>query len=94
MINDLEYESKHSVRKLIQAGQDHKIPKELTDYKVGIEHMSVLLRQSIRDLEDTEYTEEKWDMSKALGLRQGSKVTWRNQRSNEDAMFNYKMTLN
>ena len=87
--DDLDMESKHMLTNTLDKGISSSA-EELSDYMKGIEHISESLRRDISDLEDTEYTEEKWDMSKALGLRQGSKVTWRNQRSNEDAMFNYK----
>ena len=90
--SDVEYDRRHSVRQIVQSGEA-LLSKELVDYSKGMKNISDHLDQSIKDLEDTEYSEEKWDVSKSLGLKQGTKVTWRNQRSNEDTDYSYNSDL-
>jgi len=92
IIADLEHDSKHAIRDLVRAGQ-RKVARQLLDYKDDMQTIDVALDKAIRELEDTEYTEEKWDTSKSLGLKKGSKVTWRNQRSNEDSKYYYDNEL-
>ena len=65
------------------------MPKELADYSKDVSSIDERLAKDIKELEDTEYSEEKWDTAKALGLKQGSKVTWRNQRSDDMATIHY-----
>ena len=89
---DLDHERKYATRDLVQAGQS-KMPRQLLDYKDDMDTISSFLDKAIRELEDTEYTEEKWDTSKSLGLKKGSKVTWRNQRSNEYTKSEYDTEL-
>jgi|TARA_X000001382_G_scaffold3259_4_gene3475 hypothetical protein len=89
---DVEYERRHSVRSTVRDGEA-SMPKELADYAKGMSDIDSYLDKQIKELEDTEYSEEKWDTSKALGLRKGTKVTWRNQRSNEDGNFGYDKDL-
>ena len=61
-----------------------KFAKELADYSLDRDTISDELANEIDELADSDYSEEKWDVSRALGLRQGGKVTWRNQRASSD----------
>jgi len=54
---------------------------ELSDYEKAMGTISDTLDKAIRDLEDSDYAEEEWDKGKALGLKVGTKVTWRNQKA-------------
>ena len=56
---------------------------KLADYAGESESISDRLDKAIRDLADSEYAEEEWDSGRALGLKQGTKVTWRNQHAND-----------
>ena len=85
---ELEATKKWAVRELVQAGES-SLPSELTDYAKGMDSIDDYLDKAIKELEDTEYSEEKWDAGKALGLKYGTKVTWRNQRSNDATNFTY-----
>ena len=58
-----------------------KFAKELADYSLDRDTISDELANEIDELADSDYSEEKWDVSRALGLKQGGKVTWRNQRA-------------
>ena len=60
-----------------------KFAKELADYSLDRDTISDELANEIDELADSDYTEEKWDVSRALGLKQGGKVTWRNQRASD-----------
>ena len=60
-----------------------KFAKELADYSLDRDTISDALANEIDELADSDYTEEKWDVSRALGLKQGGKVTWRNQRASD-----------
>ena len=60
-----------------------KSAREMADYSRESDLISERLDKAIRDLADSEYSEEEWDSGRALGLRQGTKVTWRNQHANE-----------
>jgi hypothetical protein len=61
-----------------------KFAKELADYSLDRDTISDELANEIDELADSDYSEEKWDVSRALGLKQGGKVTWRNQRASSD----------
>ena len=60
-----------------------KSAREMADYSRESDLISQRLDKAIRDLADSEYDEEEWDSGRALGLRQGTKVTWRNQHASE-----------
>ena len=60
-----------------------KSAREMADYSRDSDEISERLDKAIRDLADSEYSEEEWDSGRALGLRQGTKVTWRNQHASE-----------
>ena len=60
-----------------------KFAKELADYSLDRDTISDELANEIDELADSDYSEEKWDVSRALGLKQGGKVTWRNQRASD-----------
>ena len=61
-----------------------KFAKELADYSLDRDTISDELANEIDELADSDYSEEKWDVSRALGLKQGGKITWRNQRASSD----------
>ena len=92
MKQDVDYERRHLVSSIVKEGE-RAVSKVLTDYSRGVENISNDLDTQIRDLEDSDYSEEKWDVGKALGLKQGTKVTWRNQRSSEDTNYYYTNDL-
>ena len=85
---DVDREKRHACRDVVRAGHD-EVPLELTDYAKAVKKIEESLDKAIRDLEDSDYSEETWDSGKALGLKTGGKVTWRNQRSNEDSVYAY-----
>ena len=60
-----------------------KSAREMADYSRDSDTISERLDKAIRDLADSEYAEEEWDSGRALGLRQGTKVTWRNQHASD-----------
>jgi Mg-chelatase subunit ChlD len=60
-----------------------KFAKELADYSLDRDTISDELANEIDELADSDYSEEKWDVSRALGLKQGGKVTWRNQKASD-----------
>ena len=66
---------------------------KLADYAGESESISDRLDKAIRDLADSEYAEEEWDSGRALGLRQGTKVTWRNQHANDHESSLYDETV-
>jgi len=67
---------------------------ELTDYEKAMGSISDQLAKAIAELEDSDYTEEDWDKGKALGLKVGTKVTWRNQKADSDkAKSDYSSAL-
>ena len=71
-----------------------KFASELADYSLDRDTISDELANEIEELADSDYSEESWDMSRALGLKQGGKITWRNQRATQDYQKNkYDDTL-
>ncbi len=66
---------------------------KLADYAGESESISDRLDKAIRDLADSEYSEDVWDSGRALGLRQGTKVTWRNQHASEHHSQRYDETV-
>ena len=66
-----------------------KFAKELADYSLDRDTISDELNNEIEELADSDYSEEKWDKARALGLKQGGKITWRNQRSSDWAKNEY-----
>jgi hypothetical protein len=89
---DVEYDKRHLLRDLVHAGSK-QMPSELADYTAGMDSISEHLDRTIKDLEDSDYSEEMWDKSKSLGLAKKTKVTWRNQRSNESSNYEYNDAL-
>ena len=66
---------------------------KLADYAGESESISDRLDKAIRDLADSEYAEEEWDSGRALGLKQGTKVTWRNQHAGDYESSLYDETV-
>jgi len=60
-----------------------KFAKELADYSLDRDTISDELANEIDELADSDYSEEKWDVSRALGLKQGGRITWRNQKASD-----------
>ena len=70
-----------------------KSAREMADYSRDSDTISDRLDKAIRDLADSEYAEEEWDSGRALGLRQGTKVTWRNQHASDHESSLYDETV-
>tara|TARA_R110000737_G_scaffold175554_2_gene200774 strand:+ start:1666 stop:3789 length:2124 start_codon:yes stop_codon:yes gene_type:complete len=88
LVSKKKYSEGDKLRRTVVGGLG-VMPKELADYSKDVSSIDESLAKDIKELEDTEYSEEKWDTAKALGLKQGSKVTWRNQRSDDMATIHY-----
>ena len=61
-----------------------KFASELADYSLDRDTISDTLNDEIEELADSDYSEESWDTARALGLKQGGKVTWRNQKASAE----------
>ena len=61
-----------------------KFAKELADYALDKDVISEELAERIESLADSDYSEEMWDKSRALGLKQGGKITWKNQKATRE----------
>jgi len=61
-----------------------RFAKELADYALDKDVISEELAERIESLADSDYSEEMWDKARALGLQQGGKITWKNQRATQD----------
>ena len=70
-----------------------KSAREMADYSRDSDTISERLDKAIRDLADSEYAEEEWDSGRALGLKQGTKVTWRNQHASDHEGELYNETV-
>jgi len=70
-----------------------KFAKELADYNTDKGHIDEDLSKEIAELLDSDYSEEKWDVGRALGLKQGGKVTWKNQHADEQGVLDYGEAL-
>ena len=70
-----------------------RFAKELADYNNTRKNISDDLRKEIDELLDSDYSEEKWDSGRALGLKQGGKVTWKNQHSSDYGAERYNDAL-
>jgi len=72
--------SRYGEQRVIRDGTD-AMTDELIDYEKTMGKISDELVEAIKELEDSDYSEEKWDKGKSLGLKIGSKMTWRNQKA-------------
>jgi hypothetical protein len=81
--------SRYGESKVITAGLEAMVD-ELIDYEKSMGSISEDLDKAIKDLEDSDYSEEQWKSDKALGLKTGTKVTWRNQKANESERVTYE----
>ena len=86
--DDKKYEDRAGPMRTIMDGVE-SASTEMADYSADLDTISTDLEKAITELEDTMYSEEKWDTGRALGLKQGTKVTWRNQKSHTDAKYSY-----
>ena len=66
-----------------------KFASKLVDYNEDKDWLDSDLVREIEELADSDYSEEKWDSGASLGLKRGSKVTWRNQHSSEHSRSVY-----
>jgi len=64
-----------------------KLASKLVAYEEDLKDISEELAKRIADLEDSDYSEETYGKEKALGLKTGLKVTWRNQKSSGDERY-------
>ena len=78
-----ERHSRYGDQKVMDAGVKASAG-ELSDYEKAMGTISDELDKAIKSLEDSDYTEEQWDKGKALGLKVGTKITWRNQKAKTD----------
>ena len=79
--DEAKREGRYADERLLTDSLD-KYGGELADYDMSKEHIDDTLAKAIKELDDTMYSEEKWDSGRALGLKQGTKVTWKNQKAN------------
>ena len=85
--------SRYGEQRVMKDGVEKSASEELADYEKSFDSIAEDLAQAIRDLEDSDYSEEKWGKDKALGLRFGTKVTWRNQKAKERGRTDYDEDL-
>jgi hypothetical protein len=64
-----------------------KMASKLVAYEEDLKAISEDLAKRIAELEDSDYSEETYGKEKALGLKTGLKVTWRNQKSSGDERY-------
>ena len=81
--DDATREGRYADEKMLSDSLD-KYGGELADYDVSKKHIDDDLAKAIKELDDTMYSEEKWDSGRALGLKQGTKVTWKNQKAGQN----------
>ena len=79
---------RHGPHRVIRQGLEDS-PTELVDYERAMDSISASLDKAIRDLEDSDYSEEDLK-DKALGLRRGTKITWKNVRADDIGINEYK----
>ena len=84
-----ERHSRYGETRVIESGTE-AMAKELTDYSKAMGSISEELDEAIKDLEDSDYSEEKWKTDKALGLKCGTKITWRNQKATDEQRVTYE----
>ncbi len=90
---DAERHSRYGDHRVMEDGVEASA-SELTDYEKAMGTISNELDRAIRSLEDSDYSEEEWDKGKTLGLKVGTKITWRNQKATSDrAKTNYSDSL-
>ena len=88
-----ERHSRYGDQKVMERGVG-AMASELADYEQAMGTISDDLAKAIAELEDSDYTEEDWDKAKALGLKVGTKVTWRNEKADtETYKANYDEAL-
>ena len=75
--------SRYGEARVMESGAE-AMADELVDYEKSLGKISDELNKAISDLEDSDYSEEKWGADKALGLKIGTKVTWRNEKSKDE----------
>ena len=80
---DAERHSRYGDQRIIREGTE-AMTDELVDYEKTMGKISDALSSAIKDLEDSDYSEERWDKGKSLGLKTGTKITWRNQKASTE----------
>ena len=81
--DDAARTDRYSGERMLKEAID-KSGAKLADYAGESDSISDRLDKAIRDLADSDYSEEEWDSGRALGLRHGTKVTWRNQHASRE----------
>ncbi len=66
------------------------IADKLVKWDKDVADISDDLVERIKELEESDYSEEKWGKDKALGLKTGTKVTWKNQKSSGETKYGHK----
>ena len=90
MIEDERKSSERHGRTGADRVMDDALPKmasKLVAYEDDLKDISEELAKKISELEDSDYSEETYGKEKALGLKTGLKVTWRNQKSAGDERY-------
>ena len=82
--DDAKRSGRYGEERVIEDGLG-EVPVELTDYEKAMGKIDEDLVKKIAELEDSDFSEEKWGADKALGLKVGTRVTWKNQKSNGPA---------
>ena len=90
MIKDERAEAERHGRtgsdRILREAEEH-VADKLVKWDEDISKISEDLAKAIEELEESDYSEEKWGKDKALGLKIGTKVTWRNQKSSNPARY-------
>jgi nitric oxide reductase activation protein len=81
--DDAARTDRYSGERMLKEAID-KSGAKLADYAGESDSISDRLDKAIRDLADSDYSEDEWDSGRALGLRHGTKVTWRNQHASRE----------
>jgi len=81
-----ERHGRTGAERIIEDADPH-LAKKLVAYEEDLKSISDELAKRIADLEDSDYSEETYGKEKALGLKTGLKVTWRNQKSSGEERY-------
>jgi Mg-chelatase subunit ChlD len=85
--SEAERHSRYGDQQVMRDGTE-AMTDELVDYEKTMGKISDALDGAIKELEDSDYSEEKWDKGKTLGLKVSNKITWRNQKANTERSKN------
>ena len=85
--DNAERHDRYGPHRVIKDGMKDS-PTELVDYESAMGKITRSLDRAIKELEDSDYSEEDLK-DKALGLRKGTKVTWKNIRAEDSGRREY-----